>query len=183
MDNMAKIKVKKYLSSPEYSNRLEQIESSRDYVLFKVLWDLALRVSEALAIRQEDINFEQRIVNIYSLKKKGESIRVLPLEQETLRKISLILDPKKKKGKIFNIGRKMAYVLSIKYFGMNPHAIRHSRAIDLIVNGRNIEVVRRLLGHSRIDITQIYLDFDYETMRKELSMVQLAVPNKESKIL
>lgn len=105
------------------------------------------------------------------------------MEQETLRKISLILDPKKKKGKIFNIGRKMAYVLSIKYFGMNPHAIRHSRAIDLIVNGRNIEVVRRLLGHSRIDITQIYLDFDYETMRKELSMVQLAVPNKESKIL
>jgi len=33
-----------------------------------------------------------------------------------------------------------------------------------------------------MDITQIYLDFDFETMRRELEKVQLIVPNKESKI-
>lgn len=179
---MPTLKVKKILSAQQYSQKLAQITDNRDYVLFSILWELGVRISEALNIRIEHIDFDNKTVKIYSLKKRGESIRILPLDANTLRNISMFIDPKKKQGLIFDIGRKQAYNLSYEYFGINPHAIRHSRAIDLITHGTNIEVVRRLLGHSRMDITQIYLDFDFETMRRELEKVQLIVPNKESRI-
>ncbi len=179
---MPTLKIKHFLTSQEYSSKLAKITNNRDYVLFQILWELGVRISEALAIRIEHINYENKTVQIYSLKKKGESIRILPVDQNTLRNISMFIDPKKKQGLIFDIGRKQAYNLSYEYFGVNPHAIRHSRAIDLITHGTNIEIVRRLLGHTRLDITQIYLDFDFETMRTELAKVQLMIPNKESKI-
>jgi len=178
---MSNLKIKKFLTAKEYSQKLAQITNNRDFVLFTILWELGLRISEALAIRQEHINFENKTVQIFSLKKKGESIRILPLDSNTLRSISMFIDPKKKSGLIFDIGRKQAFNLCYEYFGINPHAIRHSRAIDLITHGTNIEIVRRLLGHSRLDITQIYLDFDFETMRTELDKVQLVpILNKES---
>lgn len=178
---MSQFKIKKILTAKDYGLKLQSIENNRDHVLFNLLWETGARVSEILNIRVEHVNFDNRTINIYSLKKKGESIRILPIDRETLRKLSMIIDPKKKQGLIFDIGRKQAYVLSQKYFGVNPHAIRHSRAIDLITHGTNVEIVRRLLGHTRLDVTQIYLDFDFETMRTELDKVQLIIPNKESK--
>jgi len=179
---MSNLKIKKFLTAKEYSEKLAKITDNRDYVLFSVLWELGIRITEALNIRIEHLNFDNRTVSIYSLKKKGESIRILPLDANTLRNISMFIDPKKKSGLLFDIKRKQAYNLSYRYFNLNPHAIRHSRAIDLITHGTNIEIVRRLLGHSRLDITQIYLDFDFETMRTELNKVQLMIPNKESMI-
>jgi len=177
---MSQFKIKKILTSQEYSLKLQSIEDNRDHVLFLLLWETGARVSEVLNLRVEHVNFDNRTINIYSLKKKGESIRILPIDRETLRKLSMIIDTKKKSGLIFCIGRKQAYVLSQKYLGVNPHAIRHSRAIDLITHGTNVEIVRRLLGHTRLDVTQIYLDFDFETMRTELNKVHLMMPNKES---
>lgn len=178
---MVQFKIKKFLTAKEYSSKLQNIQNNRDYILFTILWETGARISEVLNLRIEHINYDNRTINIYSLKKMGESIRILPLDQETLRKLSMLIDPKKKSGLVFDIGRKQAWNLCHEYFGINPHAIRHSRAIDLITHGTNIEIVRRLLGHTRLDVTQIYLDFDFETMRTELNKVQLIVPNRESR--
>jgi integrase len=183
---MSQLKIKSFLTAQQYSAKLAQITNNRDYVLFSVLWELGVRITEALNIRIEHIDFDNKTVKIYSLKKKGESIRILPLDTNTLRNISMLAGTRKS-GLLFSfekshIGRKQAYNLSYEYFGINPHAIRHSRAIDLITHGTNIEIVRRLLGHTRLDVTQIYLDFDFETMRRELDKVQLMILNKESKL-
>lgn len=179
---MAQFKIKKIFSAQDYSNALAKIEKPHDYLLFYTLWELGLRISEALNIRIEHINFNDRVINIYSLKKKGEAIRVLPISEDLSRLIKMQIQGKKS-GEMFKIGRKQAYNLSKKYFGCNPHAIRHSRAINLITSGVNVETLRRLLGHTRLDVTQVYLDFDFESMRKELEKVRgLLVVNQESKI-
>lgn len=38
-----------------------------------------------------------------------------------------------------------------------PHLLRHTFATNFIFNGGNLEVLRLLLGHSTINITQIYI--------------------------
>lgn len=38
-----------------------------------------------------------------------------------------------------------------------PHLLRHTFATNYIYNGGNLEVLRVLLGHSTISITQIYI--------------------------
>jgi integrase/recombinase XerD len=177
---MGQLKIKKILTANEYSQKLQAIENNRDYVLFLLLWETGCRISEVLNIRVEHVNYDNRTIQIYSLKKKGESVRILPIDKETLRKVSMLIPATQKSGLIFDIQRMQAYNLSQKYLGVNPHAIRHSRAIDLITHGTNVEIVRRLLGHTRLDVTQIYLDFDFETMRTELDKVHLMIPNKES---
>lgn len=177
---MTNFKIKKFLTEDEYSDRLRKIESPRDYLMFNTLWELALRVSEVANLRIEHIDFNSKMVKIYSDKTNKE--RPLPLSDGLIREIRLFIGSRKS-GLIFDIKRKQIYNLSKQYFGINPHAIRHSRAIYLVTHGVSVETTRRVLGHSRLDITQIYLDYDYETMRKDLANANnLMVINKESKL-
>ena len=38
-----------------------------------------------------------------------------------------------------------------------PHLLRHTFATNFVYNGGNLEVLRVLMGHSTINITQIYI--------------------------
>lgn len=47
-----------------------------------------------------------------------------------------------------------------KYTGierLHPHLLRHTFATQYIVNGGNLEMLRLIMGHSSITVTQIYL--------------------------
>lgn len=163
---MAQFKISKYLTADEYSNKLKDVSDPRDYLLFYTLWELGLRIGEALSLRKEHIDFKENVLKIYREKTNQE--RPLPISQDHARLIKLYTADKKS-GLIFDLKQRQAYNLSMKYFGIKPHAIRHSRAIYLVTHGVPVETIRRLLGHSRLDVTQIYLDYDYNTMRKDMS--------------
>ncbi len=162
---MTTFKIKKYLTSDEYSNALKNISDPHDYLLFYTLWELGLRINEALNIRVEHINWKDSMLKIY--REKTDQERPLPLSDDHLRLLR-IYTANKKSGLIFTKKSRQAWNLAMKYFGIKPHAIRHSRAIYLVTHGVALETIRRLLGHSRLDVTQIYLDYDYNTMRKDL---------------
>lgn len=46
---------------------------------------------------------------------------------------------------------------------VTPHVLRHSYAVHLIRNNVPLNVVQKLLGHSKIDITSIYTEVDSQT--------------------
>lgn len=163
---MASFKIKKYLTADEFSNALKNISDPHDYLLFYTLWELALRINECLSIRVEHINWKDGMIKIY--REKTQQERPLPMTPDHARLLR-IYTADKKSGLIFKKKSRQAYNLSMKYFGIKPHGIRHSRAIYLVTHGVPIETIRRLLGHSRLDVTQIYLDYDYQTMRKDLT--------------
>ena len=41
---------------------------------------------------------------------------------------------------------------------MHPHTIRHSFAVHCLKSGMNIRSVQKILGHSSLNTTQVYLD-------------------------
>lgn len=51
---------------------------------------------------------------------------------------------------------------------VTPHVLRHSYAVHLIKNNVPLNVVQKLLGHSKIDITSIYTEVDSDTAINEV---------------
>lgn len=55
------------------------------------------------------------------------------------------------------------------------HALRHSLANNLIITNTPMPVIQSVLGHSSMNTTQIYLNIDYESLKK----LALELPNEK----
>ena len=55
-----------------------------------------------------------------------------------------------------------------EYYRVNvhPHLLRHSFAIHLVRSGMDLRRLQLLLGHSSLNITQIYLQFKDDDIRE-----------------
>jgi len=65
------------------------------------------------------------------------------------------------------------YKFSIRYLKkkIRPHAIRHSYALAVLKKTKDLEVVRRLLGHADYKHLKHYLNYTQEDLEKELMKV------------
>ena len=156
----------------------------RERLLFTLLLETGMRISEALGIRLESIDFtpEQEFVIIRG---KGDRIRLVPLlpEMDCLGLLKeYITDRKLVDGPLFrpHSGKKaqpMSYRTALFYWeqlrekaGLNYeiHQLRHSCATSLLNDGVDIEIIRQLLGHQDIQTTSRYTKLDIRALRKEL---------------
>jgi integrase/recombinase XerD len=77
--------------------------------------------------------------------------------------------------KVFNItirqARNIVYSFTERYLKKNirPHAIRHSYAVAVLKVTKNLEAVRKLLGHRDYTTIKVYLDLTQEDLEQELS--------------
>lgn len=128
------------------------------------------RISEALSLSWENIDFTEKIAYIKQLKKKKEIIREIPLHPEL---IEILSKNKKEQGKIWNITRQAAHYFFYKKFKINPHSFRHFAAIKFLKITKDIEKVRRLLGHSGYNVLKVYLNLSIEDLREEINQLKL----------
>jgi integrase/recombinase XerD len=169
--------VKKIIKKDYFDEKLKNITKTRDRILFTMLWETGARISELLSIRKIHVDFKDNTVRIKHLKRKVEGAeRIVPISENLKILIKAFTEKFKDSDYLFNIERKQAYNLSTAYFGKEctPRQFRHSVAIDLVNSQVDIEAVRRHLGHSRLDVTQKYLDYDFETMKQSLAKRKLS---------
>ena len=76
--------------------------------------------------------------------------------------------------KLFNVTVRQAgnivYSFTENYLRkrIRSHAIRHSYAVAVLKTTRNLEAVRRLLGHRDYSTIKVYLDLTQEDLEQEL---------------
>lgn len=167
-----------FLSIDEIKNLLSVFDETkpteyRDKTMVLVMYSAGLRVSELINLEKRSINFEEKLI---TLKGKGNKERFVPLNYIALEYLNNYLSQNKNnkvfsKSKYLFINKKNGKPLTRQYFfvelnkyakragidkKISPHTLRHSFATHLLENGADLRVVQELLGHSKIETTQIY---------------------------
>lgn len=181
-----------YLEPEEMSVILQQPDRRsmlglRDRALLLFIYNTGARVSEALAVRLQDLSLARpRQVRLYG---KGKKERLCPLWDETAAAIKQLLElAQSPEGEpIFRnrLGEPLtrdgvAYLLR-KYTAraardlpalhrrlVTPHVLRHSCAVALLQAGNDLTVIRDYLGHSSVATTNRYLSCNLQMKREAL---------------
>ena len=160
--------VEDLLDAPNIENDSEL----RDKAMLETMYASGLRVSELLSLQLGNINFNEGYLKI---KGKGSKERIVPIGEFALDFINryvTLVRPKyaKNRTKYLFLNRDGAPI-SRQYFWrqikkyalkanidseISPHTLRHSFATHLLENGANLKEVQEMLGHTKIETTQIY---------------------------
>jgi len=158
----------KYFNSEEVKLLLSEELRQDDYkawflVLF--LWNTGMRVSEALSVKVEDIDLMGRAVRVKTLKRANHT-RIIPIQNGFVGEVSLWINQQelKRKDPLFSFKRVTAFNKVKKASKMaeldddrgHPHTLRHSFAVNCVMHGVPITVLREWLGHRDITKTLIY---------------------------
>lgn len=172
----------KALSVEEVARLLDSVASQddpislRDSALLEFMYASGARVTEAVSLTADDLDFEDdfAIVRLFG---KGRKQRLVPLGTAAVRAIEAYLTRSRPilaskgtgvpqlflnlRGKplsrqsAWEIIDRAAQQAGIKT-SVSPHTLRHSFATHLLEGGASIREVQELLGHSSVSTTQIY---------------------------
>jgi site-specific recombinase XerD len=150
----------KYLTDTEISHILDNAKKTnyRDFIILLTLWRTGMRNSELVNLRKNDIVDSQIIVR----EGKGRKDRVIPLESELENLLRLYSDRLGYRDVLFELSdrqiRNIVYKHSPAEYKAHPHTFRHSFAVHCLKEGMNIRTLQKILGHSHLTTTAIYLD-------------------------
>ena len=148
----------------------------RDLALVSVLVFTGCRIGEALRLKVEDVDLRHKTVRIYQEKKGRDFVRIVPVPVRVFWDIMeyYLMTFPHRNMQLFEItdrhARNIVYKFTEKYLRkrIRPHAIRHSYAIFILKNTKDLEAVRRLLGHADYKWLRVYLDYTQEDLESEL---------------
>jgi integrase/recombinase XerD len=166
------------LSSPSANER-----RTRDAAIIELLFATGIRVSEAVALNIEDVDTERLSL---SVRGKGNRQRQIPIvcdallesleQQITHRKCggaeaceSLFINQRGRRltdQSVRGILRRHAAGIGSKR--ITPHMLRHTVATLLLEDGVDLRHIQRLLGHSSINTTTIYVHVSERSQREAL---------------
>ncbi|MGB8310370.1 MAG: tyrosine-type recombinase/integrase [Halobacteriota archaeon] len=145
--------------------------SLRDYLILRVLWESGLRVSELEALTPGDLEPANQVINVVN--GKGNKSRRAYIDTSTMELLcSYVLHANTpddcaifgvKTNQIRNIVKRYGAIAGID---IHPHTLRHSFAIHLVRSGLDLRRVQQLLGHSNLNTTQVYLQFNDQDLRE-----------------
>lgn len=132
------------------------------HVWLGLLATTGIRISELLSLKWEDIDFKTCALEING---KGNKDRLVYTTPEYLELMRQAYERHPTEGRIFRYSERDARHMiwnALKPYSratqLSPHAIRHSFATSLAKQGVNVATIATILGHSRIETTQKYID-------------------------
>ena len=156
------------LSKQEIVKMINASDNLKHRLIVQVLYSTGLRISELRNLKIDDIDFNRK--NIFVKSGKGKKDRITIISETVLDNIDKYLLEYKPIIYLFENGhtnKKMsirglqkvvsdlAKCVKIKK-GVSAHSLRHSFATHLLENNVNLRYIQSLLGHARLETTQIY---------------------------
>lgn len=157
------------LSQDEIKQILKSPKLLKHRLLFAVIYDCGLRISEVVNLEIKDIDFDRQTVHVRESKHKKD--RYVPISTMTLDGLIKYMDTSNPKHWLFNGkirgkqisrgGIRHAFRSAVKKTDIIKeiciHTLRHSYATHLLEMGLDIVSVKNQLGHAEISTTMMYL--------------------------
>lgn len=161
-----------YLEAQEVRALIEAADIAPARLLMLVQWRAGLRISEALALRADDLSLDSDMPTLRVRSGKGNKSRIVPVHPELRAAFVLVLSyANPGEGRIIDVHRSTAWRWIQKAAAraeargalprrrkLGTHTLRHSYARHLLMHGVPINFLSRWLGHSSIQTTLVYLE-------------------------
>jgi integrase/recombinase XerD len=156
---------------PAARHKLALAISERDRAMLEVFYAGALRVSELVSVKLEDLKLDFGYVLVRG---KGDKERIVPLGKSAQRAVSGYLQNSRpvlasnKTSAFLFLARGARKLTRQRVWQMvqaasmsagrhaSPHMLRHSCATHMVENGADLRTVQTILGHADISTTQVY---------------------------
>lgn len=166
----------------------KKISPIREWAVLDLLTSTGIRVSEAANLRISDIQTQYSKCSIYIRDGKGGYPRTIQIPANLRKHLKQFLRWKKEMQEPLNdndfvfIGQRGAWKacaiqqivkkylrqLNLYENGKSVHALRHSYAVQLYRQSKDIRAVQKQLGHASIQTTQIYADVLDEDIQDQI---------------
>lgn len=149
----------------------EAVLKVRNRAMLEVFYAGALRVSEVVALKLEDVKLDMGYVLVRG---KGDKERVVPVGRSAQDALSVYLREGRpalaggKSSPLLFIARGAKQITRQRVWQIagaassgagrhaSPHMLRHSCATHMVENGADLRTVQTILGHADISTTQVY---------------------------
>ncbi len=166
----------RYFTLDEILSLIDVLKKSPDSnpeekLILYLIYGCGLRVSELIQLKTPDVNLKRATLSVLGKGKKNRLVSVpkplLKLLKVQLSKTTEIVFQDLTQRKIYSILEKWARRAGIQK-KVNPHALRHSFATHLLVDGADLRIIQELLGHESLAATQKYTHLDIKNLAKTL---------------
>ena len=179
-------RVPSVLTSSEVALLLDQpkdvdLKGTRDKAMLEFAYATGMRVTEIISLNVEDVNLETG----YATCKNGKKERTVPMGNMSLKALKeyvvdarpTMIKDENEKALFVNVNgqrlTRQGFWKIIKYYkdqahidkDITPPVLRHSFATHLLQNGADLKSIQMMLGHSDILSTQIYMQFQDESLK------------------
>lgn len=166
-----KKEIPKYWDSDYIHFKMDLVENYKHKMLLKFLWMSGVRITEAINLKKQDIDFQNYTMRLRWLKSRKYKERIVPLHPLLKDVLEVYTAKMNQEELVFPISRQRAWQIVKKCLGGHPHQFRHSFAVHWLRSGADIVTLHRVLGHSKFQTTQAYLMIVPIDQGKELMKV------------
>ncbi|MBI4162287.1 MAG: tyrosine-type recombinase/integrase [Candidatus Aenigmarchaeota archaeon] len=163
------------LTTGEVKRLIDSTDNIKHKLILKLLYGCGLRVSEVINLKKDDFNFDERLMHIRLSKgRKDRFVRIPDSIADELKNYSGLNNSdifflSARGGMLTTATIQKIVKVSAKKAGIkknvHPHTLRHSFATHLLEQGIDLKIIQKLLGHSDIKTTQIYLSVSNQTIK------------------
>ncbi len=155
---------------------------SRNHAIFSMFLYAGLRKNELLNLKLADVDIEN--FTIFVRKGKGNKDRIIPMSHTLAQSLDRYLTERKKQGKtcpefftssnrnqgftVSGLKRLTTRIRSASGIDFTIHKLRHTFATLMVEGGCDIYSLSKMMGHSDIKTTTIYLSATAEHLRSQV---------------
>jgi len=165
--------VREPLNSDECDRIVNACQSFQEKLVIWVLLDTGLRVGEFCGLRRDQVHWQENWVVVWGkggwYGKKGKR-RVVPLTSRAKKLLELHFCTNEGVGFTKRTAQRVVKRVANRAMitkPVTPHILRHSFAVNCVKKGVSTASLKKILGHDRLETTEIYLNICPEDALRE----------------